>query len=131
MEFACYAREEIKPEELMATAEAQQKEVCRTYNAEYTPVDDDAILGISKKFDKRKLPINGLRHPRQGGTNGWYIWTGELNDAEDFFEPQHVKHITNISPEVVQYLALPPGWRFLIGEKEYIDVWYDESLLRT
>jgi hypothetical protein len=26
------------------------------------------------------------------------------------------------------YLALPPGWRFLIAP-DYEDVWFDESLL--
>ena len=31
-------------------------------------------------------------------------------------------------PEVLPYLALPPGWRFLLAP-DYQDVWFDESLL--
>lgn len=30
-----------------------------------------------------------------------------------------------------RYLALPPGWRFVIGADGYEDVWYDASLLAT
>lgn len=108
----------------------RQKEICRKYDAEYTPVEDDQILGLSKGFDKTKLPINGLRHPGQGDSSGWFIWTGELSDKEDFFQPQHAKHILKLSPEIVPYLALPAGWRFLIGDNGYVDVWYDESLLQ-
>lgn len=74
------------------------------------------------------MPIHGLRHPAENGTNGWYIWAGEWEDIEDFFLPLHVDHIRSHLPAVEQYLALPPGWRFLIA-KDYEDVWFDASLL--
>lgn len=32
-------------------------------------------------------------------------------------------------PEVLPYLELPPGYRFIIDGKGYEDVWFDESLL--
>jgi hypothetical protein len=32
-------------------------------------------------------------------------------------------------PEVVPFLALPPGWRFLLDEN--YDVWFDVTLLGT
>jgi len=32
-------------------------------------------------------------------------------------------------PQVLDYLALPPGWRFLIAP-DYKDVWFDENLLK-
>lgn len=30
-----------------------------------------------------------------------------------------------------RYLALPPGWRFLIGAVGYEDIWYDASLFAS
>jgi hypothetical protein len=33
-------------------------------------------------------------------------------------------------PEVVEYLDLPPGFRFLIGGSNYEDVWFDDELLK-
>ncbi len=79
-----------------------------------------------------KAPINGLRHPPENGTNGWYIWCGEeLIDKDDFFSPLHVEHIEEYLPIVEKYLALPPGYRFLLDENGYEDIWFDTSLLDT
>ena len=75
-------------------------------------------------------PVHGLRHPPEGDTTGWYIWSGEFLEDPDFFEPFHVAHLSKDVPLVVPYLALPPGWRFLLaGGHE--DVWHDESLLKV
>lgn len=76
------------------------------------------------------MPINGLRHPPEGDTTGWYIYAGEsLSDEPDFFKPLHVKHLDEWCPQVKKYLGLAPGWRFLIAG-DYEDIWYDESLLQ-
>lgn len=89
----------------------------------------DLKVGISENVkDRTSLPINGLRHPPEVDTTGWYIWAGEaLSDDPDFFNALHVTHLDAWCPEVIPYLALPPGWRFLIASG-YEDVWYDETL---
>jgi hypothetical protein len=87
-------------------------------------------LGISlKTVDSGLLPLHGLRHPPEGGTNGWYIWAGEDTQSEeaDFFDPLHIGHRVESGSPVVPYLALPPGWRFVIAPS-YEDVWEDPSL---
>jgi hypothetical protein len=74
-------------------------------------------------------PVNGLRRPPEGGTSGWYIWAGEeFSYDPDFFVPLHVHHLDDWCPHVVKYLALPPGYRFLIADG-YEDVWEDVTLL--
>jgi hypothetical protein len=72
--------------------------------------------------------VNGLRHPPEGSTNGWYIWTGELSQAPDFFQPLHPVHLIERCPEIAKFLDLPPGSRFLIAPG-YEDTWTDPSLL--
>lgn len=62
-------------------------------------------------------------------TSGWYIWCGDLSEADDFFSPLHVEHLKEYLPAVVEYLDLPPGYRFLIDDANYEDVWFDASLL--
>ena len=75
-----------------------------------------------------KKPINGLRHQPEKGTSGWYIWCGEeFSDDENFFSPLHIEHIREHLPEVIEYLDLPPGYRFLIDGKNYEDVWFDDT----
>jgi hypothetical protein len=76
-------------------------------------------------------PINGLRLAPTDTTNGWYIWCGkEMSREPDFFSPLHVEHIAEYLPAVAEYLALPPGYRFLIDGSNYEDVWFDEQLLQ-
>lgn len=73
--------------------------------------------------------INGLRHPESVDTNGWYIWCGELSTADDFFSALHLEHLADHIPAVLEYLDLPPGYRFLIDGNNFEDVWYDQTLL--
>jgi hypothetical protein len=76
-------------------------------------------------------PIHGLRHQVGGGTSGWYIWCGEYSEDDDFFQPLHVDHLRDRLPQVLAYLSLPPGYRFLIDDAGYEDIWYDDSLLQV
>ena len=107
----------------------QQQETCSRCGAEYEPSSPDLILGISRNFSSGIWPLNGLRHPQQGQTCGWYLWAGEQwSEEEDFFRPLHVQHLLDARPEVAKYLGLAPGWRFLLGP-DYEDVWFDSKLL--
>ncbi len=108
-----------------------QIEICRKYNDEYTPIDPGLKLGISDNFFSGVLPLNGLRHPPENDTCGWYLWAGEeLLQTPDFFKPMHVSHLIEQNSEVVRFLALPPGWRFLT-DNTYVDVWFDDRLLKV
>lgn len=109
----------------------EQITICEKYNAEIYPVSDISKIGTAENVKHKGLyPINGLRHRPEGDTNGWYIWAGEdFSDNENFFLPLHTTHLQIWRPEVIPFLALPPGYRFLIGENGYEDVWFDESLL--
>lgn len=87
------------------------------------------IVGVTAALGSGLLPINGLRHRPEAGTSGWYLWAGEtFPTADDAFQPLHVEHLRGQCPEVLPYLSLPPGSRFLIAPG-YEDVWFDESLL--
>jgi hypothetical protein len=76
-------------------------------------------------------PLNGLRHLPHRGTAGWYVWGGEeLSDEPDFFQPVHFSHLPERCPEVIEYLALPPGSRFLIADS-HEDIWYDPTIVHV
>ncbi len=109
--------------------EEVKSELCKRHLAEFFGSDDHLKVGISDTVAEGVLPINGLRHPPEGDTTGWYIWAGEeLSSDPGFFKPLHVLHLDNICPQILKYLGLPPGWRFLVAG-DYEDVWYDETLL--
>jgi hypothetical protein len=105
-----------------------QYAVCERFGVSVVSSPADQKVGIAKSACTLASPLNGLRHPI-GDTTGWYIWAGEVLSSEaDFFAPLHVAHLAECCPNVLPYLGLPPGWRFLIAEG-YEDVWFDPSLL--
>lgn len=109
--------------------EDAQKAICEKYGTFYVESPKNLKVGIALNVRTELMPINGLRHPPVGDTTGWYIWSGEeLSSDPDFFQPLHVAHLPDWSPDIVKYLGLPPGWRFLVAPG-YEDVWYDASLL--
>ena len=106
-----------------------QKALCKKYKAKFFSSPNNLKVGIATNVRDGIVPINGLRHPPEGETTGWYIYAGEeLSDDPDFFKPLHVKHLDDWCPQIKKYLGLAPGWRFLIAG-DYEDVWFDESLL--
>ena len=108
---------------------AKQRRVCARFGAPWVESPEDLKVGIALNVKSGLRPINGLRHPLAGDTSGWYIWAGEeFSEDPDFFVPLHVKHLTEWCPEVLPYLGLAPGWRFLI-DRDYEDVWEDPCLL--
>jgi hypothetical protein len=60
----------------MPSLSNKQREVCLKFGASYLLCDDRHKIGISRTFDPAQFPINGLQHPPQGDTTGWYIWSG-------------------------------------------------------
>lgn len=102
-------------------------DVCRADGAEPCPPAPSDKLGLAKAA-RSERPVHGLRVPPGSGLSGWYLWAGEMSQADDFFEPSHVAHVGEICPLAVPFLDLPPGWRFLT-DGAYVDVWYDASLL--
>jgi hypothetical protein len=93
-------------------------------------MDQQLILGASRSVidGTAKWPIHGLRHPADGETSGWYVWSGEFSDADDFFEPWHHAHVVERWPQLLHLLDLPPGSRFLVVPG-FEDVWQDPTLL--
>ncbi len=116
-------------DESMDDAEVHRS-VCARFGASFLATDARAKLGIALRT-LGQVPLNGLRHPPEASTCGWYIWAGEtLSKKLDFWQAMHASHLRESCPEVLPYLGLGPGWRFLIAPG-HEDVGYDESLLHV
>ena len=75
-------------------------------------------------------PVRGLRHQAEGGTCGWFLYAGDYSTDDDFFQPQHARHVLHARPELTAYLGLPPGWGFVLAPN-YEDVFQDDGFLRS
>jgi hypothetical protein len=107
-----------------------QREKCQQYGAGFRPCDCSYKIGISESALQGQLPLNGLRQFPESGTTGWFIWGGEWSDDPDFFKPLHLYHLDRLCSDASPFVALPPGWRFLVAPG-YEDVWFDSTLLDT
>ena len=113
----------------MKDIELIQKTVCEEFLSIYVPSPPALKVGISLNVRDNLSIINGLRHLPEGDSSGWFIWAGEnYSTNDDFFVPLHIEHLCEWSPQVLKFLGLAPGWRFLISEG-YQDVWFDQALL--
>ncbi|WP_298537896.1 hypothetical protein [uncultured Algibacter sp.] len=103
-----------------------QKRICEKYNSDFTQIDEKLFIGVATDLELE--PINGLRHPKHGKMNGWYIWTGEWSNSDDFFKPLCLEHLIERKPDIIKYLGLDVGFRFLTDKKGYEDVWFDQNI---
>jgi hypothetical protein len=108
-----------------------QRVVCARYGVTWHPAPSHLKVGVARSVRSSIVPVNGLRHPPEHGTTGWYIWAGEgdPSTAPDFFVPLHVEHLLEWRPEILKFLGLPPGWRFLTDGTHH-DAWEDPTLLQ-
>jgi hypothetical protein len=105
-----------------------QVQICNQYKCEFLEADQNSKVGIALS-SIGKQPVNGLRHPPTENMSGWFIWCGpELSEDPEFFAPLHVSHLEEKCPEVLEFLGLPAGYRFLLAG-DYVDVWFDAKLL--
>jgi hypothetical protein len=108
-----------------------QRLLCDRYGTAPMPPEETFKIGISEGALNGGRPLNGLRHPPDDGTTGWFIWSGsDLSEEPGFFKPLHLYHLPEMCSAILPYLALPPGWRFLIAD-DHEDVWFDAALLTT
>lgn len=105
-----------------------QIQVCKKYEALYLESPLNFKIGISSNVRNTSLPIHGLRHEVINDVSGWYIWAGDYKDDPDFFKSLHIFHLKEWNPFILKYLGLPVGWRFLVHNDKYEDVWKDENL---
>ena len=89
----------------------------------------EEMLGLALEI-LRMIPLNGLRYPPADGASGWYVWGGEtFSESADFFSPIQIGHLSDYLPNILPFLDLPPGFRFLIDDHCHEKVWFDGSLL--
>lgn len=102
-----------------------QQSVCARYGLTGVPPEQTVALAVTTVG---AMPIHGTRLALGDGDNvGWYFHCGEFSDALDFYRPVHTVHLEQMLPQVINYLWLPPGSRFIIDDQGYEDVWSDSA----
>ncbi|WP_455580129.1 immunity protein Imm33 domain-containing protein [Chryseobacterium cucumeris] len=58
--------------------------------------------------------IEGIRYDSRQGESGWYLITDDYNDDIKSLKMVHFYHVAFARPDILQYLAIPFGYRFII-----------------
>lgn len=107
---------------LAALIEEQQL-LCEEFGSAYVEVSGDDVVAVAVQT-LNKDPIVGLRKKAEGDEQvAWYIYGGELGEDDVNFETMTVRELQDILPDVLPYLALEEGYRFMIDADDYEDVW--------
>lgn len=107
---------------LAALIEEQQL-LCEEFGSAYVEVSGDDVVAVAVQT-LNKDPIVGLRKKAEGDEQvAWYIYGGELGEDDVNFETMTVRELQDILPDVLPYLALEEGYRFMIDAEDYEDVW--------
>ncbi|WP_235299728.1 immunity protein Imm33 domain-containing protein [Portibacter marinus] len=112
----------------------KQETICEWQEVQPMTPESGSVVGLAvATFENYKSTIiHGLRHKPSSNSNGWYLWKGEYKEKDEFFQPICYEHLSDyISEDIIQYLDLPTGYRFLVDEPNYEDVWFDQDLLNT
>lgn len=101
----------------------RQETVCARYGLRAAEPEDMVAVAMSTLG---KAPVYGTRVTLSEGRNvSWFFHCGEYSDADDFYQPLHVAHLSTFLPLVLPYLMLPAGARFIIDDTGYEDIWMD------
>lgn len=104
-----------------ATPDESHQQVCARYGL--TPHPPEEVVAIALNT-LHKSPIYGSRvQLPEGGTVSWFIHCGEHSPASGFYQTLHTSHLVDELPQVLKYLFLPAGSRFIIDREGYEDVW--------
>ena len=105
----------------------EQKLVCEQYGSAYRAVSDQDVVAIAVESLTEET-IVGIRNLPDSDGIAWFIYGGELDDSDEFFQTMTVKELAEVFPEALPFLALETGYRFLIDHDEYEDVWREGEL---
>ena len=98
-----------------------QRRICDKYGLPAQAPEAMVALAIGS-LDQS--PIYGTRIDLpENGTISWFIHCGAHSDASDFYQPLHAAHLAELLPQVLAYLALPSGTKFILDRAGYEDVW--------
>ncbi|QEC80457.1 hypothetical protein FSB76_10130 [Mucilaginibacter ginsenosidivorax] len=70
--------------------------------------------------------VDAVRYPSPQHMTGWWLTTNLYNNDIKTLKTIHYHHLAFKRPDLIKYLALPFGFRFLSENKM---IWFDEGVL--
>lgn len=104
-----------------------QRDCCTHYQADFMPPGRDKLVVISEGVYEEGTQIEGVRYPSPDHMSGWWLTTEKYTGDIGTLKTVHFQHIIDKRPEVAIYMALPFGYRFILGGTSE-HVWFDSEV---
>ncbi|WP_336703639.1 immunity protein Imm33 domain-containing protein [Chryseobacterium indologenes] len=103
----------------------EQSEVCWQQNLIPLFPNFNQSVVISDEVYEGK-DIEGIRYDSPQDESGWYLITDDYNDDIKSLKMVHFYHVAFARPDILQYLAIPFGYRFIMKNGN-IEIHKDEE----
>ncbi|UCA61440.1 hypothetical protein KB553_07860 [Chryseobacterium rhizoplanae] len=91
----------------------KQSELCSHYGLPVQFPNFSQMVVISKGVYEGK-DIEGIRYESPEHMSGWWLITDDYDDNIESLMTVHFHHVVFARPDILNYLALPFGYRFLM-----------------
>ena len=111
----------------MNDLEDRQRLTCERFGAAFSPPRPEQLCAVSVGvFDGDS--VQGVRYHAPSHMSGWYLTTARYNGDHQTLTVEHVGHLIESRPDVAELLALPPGFRFELGQEGAAAAWFDPNV---
>ncbi|HYM16109.1 MAG TPA: hypothetical protein VEZ14_11165 [Dehalococcoidia bacterium] len=105
----------------------EQRDVCDKCAAAFSPPHPSQLVSISAGVREGDA-VDGVRYPSPRHMSGWWLSTDRYDGDVRTMMVEHIYHVAIRRPDLVCFLALPPGWRF--STLSHGKAWFDEGAAR-
>ncbi|HEV8564708.1 MAG TPA: hypothetical protein VGR41_07320 [Actinomycetota bacterium] len=88
-----------------------QHAACEIARAPFAPPRSDHLAAVSDGVMEGER-VEAARDIESEGQSGWCLWTHRWNHDPFSLAFQHLFHVVEARPDLIPYLALPPGYAF-------------------
>jgi len=103
----------------------EQSEICSQYGLIPSFPNFNQMIVISEGVYEGK-DVEAIRYVSPGHMSGWWLITDDYNDNIESLMTVHFYHVAFKRPDILKYLALPFGYRFLM-ENDSIEIIKDDA----
>jgi hypothetical protein len=101
-----------------------QHRICKSASATFSPPRPDKKIAISIGVLDGD-DVEGVRYPSPEHMSGWWFTTPRYNGDVDSLQVVPLFTVTAARPDLSQYIALPPGYRFSTSGRK---IWHDAQV---
>ncbi|PRA94539.1 hypothetical protein CQ046_22395 [Chryseobacterium sp. MYb7] len=103
----------------------KQSEICWQQNLiPFFPNFNQSVVISDGVYEGKD--VEGIRYDSPHDESGWYLITDDYNDNIKSLKMVHFYHVAFARPDVLKYLAIPFGHRFIMEEGN-IEIYKDEE----